>query len=85
MANGAPSGCAVLLHKVPCGHPNPARPADDSFGATAFRFARTHAQLITRIGGALLIAVGVLEVTEAWTTMITWLKLHAISNHTSLL
>jgi hypothetical protein len=33
--------------------------------------------------GALLIAVGVLEVTGAWTTIITWLKLHAISSYTS--
>ena len=52
-------------------------------GITAFQFARRHAQLITRIGGALLITVGILEVTGAWTLVTTWLKLHWITSYQS--
>jgi cytochrome c-type biogenesis protein len=52
-------------------------------GVTAFGFARRHAQLITRIGGGLLVVVGVLEVTGIWTHVITWLQLHMISNYQS--
>ena len=52
-------------------------------GVTAFGFARRHAQLITRIGGGLLVLVGVLEVTGVWTQVITWLQLHIISNYQS--
>jgi len=43
-------------------------------GMTIFGFARRHARLITRIGGAMLIAVGLLEVTGAWAS--TWLQIH---------
>ncbi len=52
-------------------------------GVTAFQFARRHAQLISRIGGGLLVLVGVLEVTGAWTAAILWLKLHWIGSYTS--
>ena len=45
-------------------------------GANVFGFARRHARLITRIGGVLLITVGVLEVTGAWAAAITWLQVH---------
>jgi len=43
---------------------------------TIFGFARRHARLITRIGGAMLITVGLLEVTGAWTSAVTWLQIH---------
>ena len=52
-------------------------------GATAFGWARRHARLITRIGGLMLIAVGVLEVTGAWASAIIWLKVHWLSGYTS--
>jgi cytochrome c-type biogenesis protein len=49
-----------------------------SFGAQramrAFAFFRRHARLIMMIGGALLVCVGVLEVTGAWFTFVTWLQ-----------
>jgi cytochrome c-type biogenesis protein len=45
-------------------------------GVTLFGFARRHARLITRIGGLLLISVGLLEVTGAWATAIAWLQGH---------
>src|SRR5258708_3502593 len=47
-------------------------------GITALGFARRHAQWVTRVGGAMLVIVGVLQVTGAWTAMMTWLKLHWI-------
>ena len=46
-----------------------------------FGYARRHAQLITRIGGGLLVAVGVLEVTGAWAAALLWLKIHWIGNY----
>jgi cytochrome c-type biogenesis protein len=45
-------------------------------GISTFGFARRHAQWVTRIGGAMLIIVGVLQVTGAWTAMMIWLKVH---------
>jgi cytochrome c-type biogenesis protein len=44
--------------------------------AGALAFFRRHARLISRIGGAFLILVGVLEVTGTWTTAMIWLKEH---------
>ena len=45
-------------------------------GLHVFGFARRHARLITGIGGGLLVLVGVLEVTGAWSAAITWLQVH---------
>jgi cytochrome c-type biogenesis protein len=39
-------------------------------------FFRRNARTVSRIGGVLLIVVGLLEVTGAWTSAITWLKEH---------
>ena len=50
-------------------------------GMTAFGWARRHARLIARIGGGLLVLVGVLEVTGAWTAALTWLKVHWIGSY----
>jgi cytochrome c-type biogenesis protein len=50
-------------------------------GVTVFGFARRHARLITRIGGVMLIAVGVLEITGAWATAIGWLQHHWLSSY----
>ena len=52
-------------------------------GLNVFGFARRHARLVTRIGGLLLIAVGVLEVTGAWAAAITWLQVHWLSGYTA--
>jgi cytochrome c-type biogenesis protein len=50
-------------------------------GMKVLGFARRHARLITRVGGLLLIAVGVLEVTGAWSGAMTWLKVHWLSGY----
>lgn len=39
-------------------------------------FFRRNARIITRVGGALLVVVGLLEVTGAWTSAITWMHTH---------
>ena len=52
-------------------------------GMTAFQFARRHAQLIARIGGGLLVLVGVLEVSGAWNAALLWLQLHWLGSYTS--
>jgi cytochrome c-type biogenesis protein len=52
-------------------------------GVNVFGFARRHARLITRIGGVMLIAVGLLEVTGAWAAAITWLQVHWLSGYNS--
>jgi cytochrome c-type biogenesis protein len=52
-------------------------------GMAAFQFARRHAVLIARIGGGLLVLVGILEVTGAWTAAIDWLKTHWLASYQS--
>jgi cytochrome c-type biogenesis protein len=52
-------------------------------GVSLFGFARRHARLITRIGGAMLITVGVLEVSGAWASAVLWLQEHWLSGYTS--
>ena len=47
----------------------------------AFAFARRQARLVTRIGGAMLVCVGLLEVTGAWSTFMAWLQVHWVSNY----
>jgi cytochrome c-type biogenesis protein len=42
----------------------------------ALSFARRNARLISRIGGAMLVVVGVLEVSGAWSSALTWLQDH---------
>jgi cytochrome c-type biogenesis protein len=48
-------------------------------GMTTFGFARRHARLITRIGGAMLVAVGVLELTGTWTAAMQWIQTHWVA------
>jgi cytochrome c-type biogenesis protein len=43
-----------------------------AMGATSF--LRRHAQAVTRFGGAVLVVVGLLLVTGAWTEMMRWLQ-----------
>jgi cytochrome c-type biogenesis protein len=48
---------------------------------TMLGFFRRNARLVTRIGGAMLIVVGLLEVTGAWTAALDWLRAHWISGY----
>jgi cytochrome c-type biogenesis protein len=50
-------------------------------GMGLFSFARRHAALVTRVGGALLVIVGVLQVSGAWAAAMTWLKIHWIGGY----
>jgi cytochrome c-type biogenesis protein len=50
-------------------------------GMNVFGFARRHARLVTRLGGAMLVAVGVLQVTGVWTIAMTWLRVHWIGGY----
>ena len=50
-------------------------------GMRLFSFARRHAALVTRAGGALLVIVGVLQVSGAWAAAMTWLKIHWIGGY----
>ncbi|NBU32850.1 MAG: cytochrome c biogenesis protein CcdA [Actinobacteria bacterium] len=43
-------------------------------GVRAIKFLRKHSQLIMRIGGVLLIAIGLLLVTGYWNTVNIWLR-----------
>jgi cytochrome c-type biogenesis protein len=52
-------------------------------GLNVFGFARRHGRLITAIGGVMLVAVGLLEVTGTWGTAMTWLKIHWIGSYQS--
>ena len=52
-------------------------------GVRLLRFARRHARLITRVGGLMLIAVGLLEVTGAWAAAVSWLQVHWFSAYSA--
>jgi cytochrome c-type biogenesis protein len=43
-------------------------------GVRAFGFARRHARFIMRAGGLMLITVGVLQVTGAWSQAVNWVQ-----------
>jgi len=47
----------------------------------ASAFARRHARLITRIGGAMLVCVGLLEITGTWSTFMAWLQVHWVGTY----
>jgi cytochrome c-type biogenesis protein len=44
-------------------------------------FFKRNARLVSRIGGLMLVAVGLLEVTGAWTAAVTWLHTHWFSGY----
>jgi cytochrome c-type biogenesis protein len=44
-------------------------------------FFKRNARMVTRIGGVLLIAVGLLEATGAWTAAVNWLHTHWLSGY----
>ena len=44
-------------------------------------FFRRNARLVSRIGGAMLVIVGILEVTGAWTAAINWMRDHWIGSY----
>jgi cytochrome c-type biogenesis protein len=52
-------------------------------GVAAFGFARRHARALSLAGGAMLVAVGILEVTGAWSAALLWLKTHWITSYQS--
>jgi len=46
----------------------------------AFGFVRRHQQWVTRVGGLMLVAVGVLLVTGWWAELVSWLQIRLISD-----
>jgi len=44
-------------------------------------FFRRNARLVSRVGGGMLIALGLLEVTGAWTAALDWLRAHWINGY----
>ena len=50
-------------------------------GMQFFGWARRHARLITGLGGAMLVVVGVLEVTGTWSAAMSWLQVHWSSSY----
>jgi cytochrome c-type biogenesis protein len=50
-------------------------------GISLFGFARRNARMITKIGGVMLIAVGLLEVTGTWASAMTWLQVHWVNGY----
>jgi cytochrome c-type biogenesis protein len=46
------------------------------WATTASSWLRRHQRTIGRIGGLLLIVIGILEVTGAWNTFVLWLQVH---------
>jgi cytochrome c-type biogenesis protein len=48
----------------------------------AFRFIRRHQQWVTRIGGLMLVLVGLALVTGFWDQAVQWLQLHLVNQST---
>jgi len=44
-------------------------------------FFRRNARLVSRIGGAMLVIVGILEVTGAWTSAVNWMRDHWLGSY----
>ena len=44
-------------------------------------FFKRNARMVSRVGGVMLVVVGLLEVTGAWTSAITWLHTHWFSGY----
>ncbi|MGH3250598.1 MAG: cytochrome c biogenesis CcdA family protein [Trebonia sp.] len=44
-------------------------------------FFKRNARMVSRIGGVLLVAVGLLEVSGAWTSAVTWMTAHWFSGY----
>ena len=44
-------------------------------------FFKRNARMVTRVGGVLLVAVGLLEATGAWTAAVTWMHTHWFSGY----
>lgn len=52
--------------------------------ATASRWLRRHARIISAVGGLLLVGIGVCEVTGWWANFVVWLQVHFPATHTLL-
>ncbi len=52
--------------------------------ASASMWLRRHAVLIGRVGGVLLIAIGLAEVSGAWQAFVLWLQIHFPATHVLL-
>ena len=52
--------------------------------ATASTWLRRHSKVIGRVGGVMLILIGLAEVTGTWATFTLWLKVHVPAGHTFL-
>lgn len=52
-------------------------------GMKGFGWARRHARTVMRVGGGLLVVVGILQVSGAWTAAMTWLKIHWVSSYSA--
>jgi cytochrome c-type biogenesis protein len=46
-------------------------------------FFKRNARMVSRIGGLLLVAVGLLEVTGAWTSAVSWLQSNWFGGYTT--
>ena len=49
----------------------------------AFRVIRRHQQWVTRVGGAMLVVVGLALVTGWWDQAVTWLQIHLVNSSTA--
>jgi len=49
----------------------------------AFRVVRRHQQWVTRIGGVMLVVVGLALITGWWDQAVSWLQLHLVTDYTT--
>ncbi len=83
--NEATAGRGALLSAVYCiglGLPFIAAALAYRRALGAFAFVRRHQQWVTRVGGVMLVLVGLALVTGWWDQAVTWLQLHLVSQST---
>jgi cytochrome c-type biogenesis protein len=81
--NEATAGRGALLAGIYClglGVPFIVAALDYRRALGAFGFIRRHQQWVTRIGGAMLVLVGLALVTGWWDQAVTWLQLHLVND-----
>ena len=48
----------------------------------AFSFVRRHQQWVTRVGGLMLVVVGLALITGYWDQAVSWLQIHLVNDST---
>jgi cytochrome c-type biogenesis protein len=78
-ATAARGSVLALFYCLGLGLPFVALAAASEWAVRATSWLRRHQRWVGRVGGALLVGIGVAECTGAWAAFVTWLQVHSPS------